>query len=230
MSTMSKFPRLKGMDRFSKEGLSMIAFLLLLILFLSMLVVSCSAPAEIPSPTIPPVTPTALPVSTEEMIYLKADRVIEALHDRDLDRLASMVHPMLGIRFSPYAFVRDADITVTAEDVPNLFSDNEVFLWGAYDGSGAPIELTFEQYFDQFIYDQDFANAEEIGYNQRIGGEGGTIHNIPEFYPGGVFVEYHFRGFNPDYGGLDWRSLRLVFVQDGGEWFLVGIIHDEWTT
>jgi hypothetical protein len=43
-------------------------------------------------------------------------------------------------------------------------------------------------------------------------------------------VEYHFTGFEPDYGGLDWRSLRLVFMQDGDEWFLIGIVHDEWTT
>ena len=227
---MSKNPTLNSMDRCSKEVLRMKAFCLLLILFISMLVVSCAAAAEIPSPTIAPATPTAPPALTEEMISHKADRVMEALHDRDLDRLASLVHPTLGIRFSPYAFVREADITVTVDDVPNLLSQDTVLLWGVYDGSGAPIELTFEQYYDQFIYDQDFANAEEIGYNQRIGGEGGTINNIQDFYPGGMMVEYHFTGFNPDYGGLDWRSLRLVFMQDGGEWFLIGIVHDEWTT
>jgi len=42
-------------------------------------------------------------------------------------------------------------------------------------------------------------------------------------------VEYHFPGIDPQYGGLDWRSLRLVFQQSGGEWYLVGIIHDQWT-
>ena len=206
------------------------AFRLLLILTFLILVVSCAAAAEIPAPTIAPTTPTATPISREEMIRHKADQVVEALHDRDLDRLASLVHPMLGIRFSPYAFVREADITVTVEDVPNLFSEDTVHPWGIYDGSGAPIELTFAQYYDQFIYDQDFTNAEEIGYDRRIGGEGGTINNIPDFYPGGVMVEFHFTGFNPDYGGLDWRSLRLVFVEYGEAWFLIGIVHDEWTT
>jgi hypothetical protein len=28
---------------------------------------------------------------------------------------------------------------------------------------------------------------------------------------------------------MDWRSLRLVFMQDGGTWYLAGIIHDQWT-
>lgn len=206
------------------------ALRLLLILVLSIPVVSCAAVAEIPSPTIAPATPTATLVSTEEVISHKADQVIEALHDRDLDRLARLAHPTQGIRFSPYAYVREADISIAVKDVPTLLAQDTVLLWGIYDGSGAPIKLTFTQYYDQFIYDQDFANAEEIGYNWRIGGEGGMINNIPDFYPGGVMVEYHFSGFEPEYGGLDWRSLRLVFVQDGDEWFLIGIVHDEWTT
>jgi hypothetical protein len=28
---------------------------------------------------------------------------------------------------------------------------------------------------------------------------------------------------------MDWESLRLVFVQEDGAWWLVGIVHDEWT-
>lgn len=208
----------------------MIAFRVWIALFLAVLIGACAADGEIPSPTIPAATRTATPVSTEEMVSHKASQVIEALRDRDLDQLASLVHPTLGLRFSPYAYVHEADIIVATEDVPTLLSEDTVRLWGAYDGSGALIELTFEQYYDQFIYDHDFANAEEIGYNRRIGGEGGTINNIQDFYPGSVMVEYHFTGFNPDYAGLDWRSLRLVFSQDGGEWFLVGIVHDEWTT
>ena len=208
----------------------MSAIRLLTILFLSILIGSCAATDEIPPPTILPAIPTATHASTEEVISYKADQVIEALRDRDLDRLANLAHPSQGIRFSPYAFVRAADISVSVEEVPQLLSQETVRLWGVYDGSGAPIELTFAQYYQQFIYDQDFASAEEVGYDRRLGGEGGTINNIPEFYPGGVMVEYHFSGFEPDYGGLDWRSLRLVFVQDGDEWFLVGIVHDEWTT
>jgi hypothetical protein len=42
-------------------------------------------------------------------------------------------------------------------------------------------------------------------------------------------VEYHFSGFVEDYGGMDWVSLRLVFIEEEGSWFLVGIVHDQWT-
>jgi hypothetical protein len=44
-----------------------------------------------------------------------------------------------------------------------------------------------------------------------------------------MIVEYYFPGFDPQYGGMDWRSLKLVFSQADGSWNLAGIIHDEWT-
>ena len=43
-------------------------------------------------------------------------------------------------------------------------------------------------------------------------------------------MEYYFSGFDPQYGGMDWRSLRLVFAPHGEGWALVGIVHDEWGT
>ncbi len=58
---------------------------------------------------------------------------------------------------------------------------------------------------------------------------GNSIDNSQEYYPGAMVVEYHFPGFDPQYGGLDWASLRLVFQEFEGRWVLVGIIHDEWT-
>jgi hypothetical protein len=147
-----------------------------------------------------------------------------------MESLAAYVHPEMGLRFSPYAFVQDSDMVFSVDQIPGLFADPMSYLWGAYDGSGDPIKLTFVEYYGQFVYDQDFANPERIAFNERLGGSGGTINNIEEFYPGSVMVEFHFSGFNPEYAGMDWRSLRLVFMQHEGEWFLVGIVHDEWTT
>jgi hypothetical protein len=28
---------------------------------------------------------------------------------------------------------------------------------------------------------------------------------------------------------MDWVSLRLVFVQEGGQWYLVVLVNDRWT-
>lgn len=163
-------------------------------------------------------------------ILNQAAVVVDLLSQADMDALAVYVHPEMGLRFSPYAYVQETDIVFSVDQIPGLFAEDMTYLWGMYDGSGDPIKITFAEYYDRFVYDQNFANAEEIAFNQRIGGSGGTVNNIDEFFPGSLMVEFHFSGFNPDYGGLDWRSLRLVFMRHGEAWFLVGIVHDEWTT
>ena len=92
--------------------------------------------------------------------------------------------------------------------------------------------MTLPAYFDRFIYDVGFAAAEQVGYNTRLG-QGNTVDNAAAVYPDGITVEYHIPGIDPKYQGMDWKSLRLVFVAvDDGEsrvWRLVAIIHDEWT-
>jgi hypothetical protein len=45
-----------------------------------------------------------------------------------------------------------------------------------------------------------------------------------------MIVEYYFPGFDLQLQGMDWRSLRLVFTLYDNTWYLVGIIHDQWTT
>jgi hypothetical protein len=173
--------------------------------------------------------------SANEAIAARAVESIMALRNRDLRALAQLVHPDKGVRFSPYAYVRtgaeppeDRDQVFRAEQVGGLLADPTVYGWGRYDGSGLPIELTSEAYYERFVYDVDFAHPQVVGYNEAIG-HGNTINNIETAYPDGVFVEYHFQGFDPQFEGLDWRSLRLVFDQKGDTWYLVGIVHAEWT-
>jgi hypothetical protein len=98
-----------------------------------------------------------------------------------------------------------------------------------YDGSGEPIDLTFRGYFERFIYDADFARPDVVGFDEEVGWSS-MVNNIAEVYPTAMTVEYHFEGFEPQYEGMDWRSLRLVFEYEAGAWYLVGIVHDEWTT
>lgn len=157
-----------------------------------------------------------------------AELVVDALAQNDIENLAEFVHPEMGVRFSPYAFVREEHQVFLPGDLPALVSLDEVYTWGSYDGTGETIELTFDSYYDEFVYSSDFANAEQMAVNERLG-QGNSINNVREFYPGASFVEYHFSGFEDAYEGLDWESLRLVFLQEDGTWWLVGIVHDEWT-
>lgn len=199
-----------------------------------------ACPTEIP-PTAPPATeapteaPTSRPsgpLSSEEarqIIEQRANEVITALQEKDMETLSNYVHPDKGVRFSPYAFVRPEDhVVFSAEEIQGAFEDEPVYHWGTYDGSGEPIDLTFSEYYDEFVYSQDFAAAPQVGYNEVLG-QGNTINNAQEVYEDAIIVEYHFPGFDPQYEGMDWESLRLVFQEYQGTWYLVGIIHDQWT-
>lgn len=181
------------------------------------------------SPTQPVIITPNTPQSTTQIVLERAAQVIASLKDKDLTALSGYIQPQLGLRFSPYASVKDTDQVFLADKIVGLIADTTVYTWGAFDGSGAPINLTFTDYFSKFIYDVDFANAPQLAINHRLG-VSTTIDNSTEFYQGAMLVEYYFPGFDPQYAGMDWRSLRLVFMEDNHTWYLVGIIHDQWTT
>ena len=173
------------------------------------------------------------PDNTSEAIEIRirelGNKTLTALKDRDMEWLSSIIHPDKNLRFSPYTYVNvDKDLVFTAEEIRTLIDSDKVYSWGKYDGSGEEIELTLEQYFLRFVYDKDFINAEEVSYNRYIG-KGNTINNVFEAYPDAKVMEYYFSGFNPEFEGLDWESLKLVFEEKDGEWYLVGIVHDGWT-
>jgi len=155
--------------------------------------------------------------------------VVQLLNGEDMEGLSTYVHPTECVRFSPYGNVNvSSDQVFTAAQVAGLMTDEKVYTWGSYDGSGEPINLNFADYFEKFVYDEDYKNPHMIGNNVVIG-HGNSMINIDSAYPDGVFAEFHFTEFDPQYEGIDWSSLRLVFEEDNGTWYLVGIIHDQWT-
>ncbi|MFC1599023.1 hypothetical protein ACFL2U_03410 [Patescibacteria group bacterium] len=173
------------------------------------------------------------PENAQEIINDKAALVVSAMEKTKFDDLASLVHPQKGVRFSPYAYVNQEDIIFSPEHLKTFAGNNfiyntEKYPWGSYDGSGEPIELTFEEYFYNFIYDKYYSNADYVLYNQSIS-HGNTINNAFEFYSNSIVVEYYFAPVNPRYGKMDWSALRLVFEEYNDTWYLIGIIHDEWT-
>ena len=185
---------------------------------------STSEPAHLPTPSGPTVTPR----NPEQEVLARAAEVILLLKNQDMTGLAAYTHRVRGIRFSPYSAIQPDDKVFYKDEIAGLMDDPTVYHWGFYDGSGLDMDLTFAGYFAEFVYDVDFASAPQVAVNQRLG-QGNTIDNSAEVYPGEMIVEYHFPGFDPQYDGMDWRSLRLVFRYCQGNYDLIGIIHDEWT-
>ncbi|MGB4005930.1 MAG: hypothetical protein WBK22_07790, partial [Halanaerobiales bacterium] len=153
----------------------------------------------------------------------------QAIKNRDGEKIAEFVHPVKGVRFTPYTYVSlEGDLVFSREAMKNFFADTDLYLWGYYDGIGSEIQLTPAEYYEEFIYSADFINAPEVGYNKVLS-SGNMLENQFDVYDNPIIVEYYFPGFNPEYDGMDWRSLRLVFEEYEGNWKLTGIIHNQWT-
>ena len=164
---------------------------------------------------------------TDNELMNRAVQTLVCLKNRDYKQLAKLVHKKKGVTFSPYAYINDDAVKLTAARIKTL-KPTDIFFWGYYDGSGHDMNLSVEDYFARFVFDQDFTQAPQTGINELLK-KGNTVSNLNRVFPGADFVEFHFPGIDPKYDGIDWTSLRLVFEKEGKQWMLVGIVHDCWT-
>lgn len=200
-------------------------------------------PALTPAPTVKVPRPTATPsikpsptsyakeADAKKAIESRAKETIQALKKQDLKKLGELIHPKKGVQFSPYSYIHvSSDVQVLGSGLAALWANTSTTHWGDYDGSGDPIDLTFPDYWDKFVYNEDFAAAPQISYNIILG-KGNMINNVFSVYPttSVITVEYHFPGLDPQFQGMDWTSLRLVFENSGTQWYLVAIVHDQHT-
>jgi len=172
---------------------------------------------------------TTPPEDTEnaEMISL-AYKVLEYIRDDDFTSLQHLIHPDLGVTFSPYATVNlSTNRQFTSSQISRLNTDTNIYVWGVFNGSGEPIELTPADYFARFVSAAEFINAPDIGVNQIIR-SGNALENITETFPDIRFVDFHISRGEPT-DETDWSSLRLGFENYNGNLRLIAVVYSSWT-
>ena len=117
---------------------------------------------------------------------------------------------------------------LTAQQIAALDQDETVYTWGVLDGKGTPIQMTGKEYFQRYVFNADYTQAPQVGVDEVLS-TGNAMENVRDSYPDGRFVEYHFPGLDDRREGYDWCSLKLVFEPYQCGWYLVGLIHSEWT-
>ena len=176
-------------------------------------------------------SPVPNPLNPEDNFPLlcSAYAVCLCLQQQNWSALAAYVHPERGVTFTPYSTVDpDSDRSFTADQVRSLAQDQNVYTWGFEDGRGEAIQMTFAQYFARYVCDRDYTRAPELGVD-RVMTSGNALENLTEIYDGCRFVDFSFPTSDPVNDGLDWSSLKLVFQPGDERWYLVGIVHGEWT-
>jgi hypothetical protein len=148
---------------------------------------------------------------------------IKSLKEKNMDDLYQIIWADWLI-FSPYNNINTWNKKISKEDIKNLFSDIQVINRWDYDWSWEPINLTFKEYFNQFVYDVDFSIAPEKIVNNIIQ-RWNIINNIKDFYPNSQTIEYYFSWFDSQYEWIDRRSLTLIFNKIWNNRYLIGISH-----
>lgn len=177
-----------------------------------------------------PMSADSKPADKNELLLQLAKKITKTLHDSDYNAFANYFHPVTGVRFSPAAFIDTAhDAEMKKGVFLSALKSGQIFFWGLQDATGDSLMFTPGQYLNNYVYDVDFMNAPQVELNHYLGFS--TIfNNLKDIYPGSDFVEFYFPGFDKKYQGLDWCSLRLVFSLYDGKYYLVGIVHDAWST
>src|SRR4051812_41388459 len=102
--------------------------------------------------------------SEKSKVLALSKQVVGVLKRKDMRRLASFVHPVKGVRFSPYSYVEKKDLVFMGSELTALMSSSRIYKFGVFDESRVPIRRTFRKYYDEFVYDHDFVRA-PVHYN-----------------------------------------------------------------
>lgn len=188
----------------------------------------CPAAARLQAALAPPTAPPA-----DQDLARAGVQVLCALRAGRWDRVADYIHPRQGVVFSPDAYLDAHDLRFTAAEVARLPHDPTAWVWGDDPASGRPLALPFAEYAARYVYDGPYWEQGRPALDQRQ--VASTVEdNHAAAFPGSRVVEFTLPG-HAEYGGLDARSLRLVFLPgealpDGlpGTWCLVAIVHDAW--
>ena len=173
--------------------------------------------------------PVVSPPTKDSLLAFTHRQILQTLKTKDFEKLAAFIHPTSGARFSPYGHI---DTSMHRKFLPqqfiNALKGGKKMLWGYYDGSGDSIKLSVDAYFKKFVYNADFLNAKQTSINKMIG-SGNSLNNLQTIYKDADFIESYFPGFDAKYNGMDWTALRLVYRKYEDKFYLVAVVHDQWT-
>ncbi|MBB4806030.1 hypothetical protein HNP38_001302 [Chryseobacterium defluvii] len=166
-------------------------------------------------------------MSKKEVLKQANNEILHALKNKNYVKFSEFIHPEKGVRFSMYAFVDPkGDKQFSRADFQRYFPTKTLFTWGMMDGSGDPYKATVNEYFEKWVFSKDFT-ASQYSFN-IFQGSGNSLNNLKEIYPKADFTENYIKG-TEKYGEMDWKTLRFVFEEFQGKYYLIGVINDQWT-
>ncbi len=164
--------------------------------------------------------PIILPAEEAEFVIKEQNKtILKAIRFQNFKFLESFIHPKKGLRFSPQSYFLTKDIIVSANDWSEFYGSEKELVWGK-DSANQAIKMNFADYYDNYIYDEDYKNFDEIYYNPQHS-RVNIVENIRRIYPAAIVVEFHIN--ETAVLGKEWSILRLVYEQHKNVWYLVAL-------
>ena len=165
----------------------------------------------------------------QQTLLQQAQRIQQALANKDYDSITVDIHPTKGVLFSMYAFVQpNSDKVFTQAQYEQYLKDSKIrFTWGQLDGTGEILIVPLPEFLENHLQASRFNNSSPLHNPSKS--RGNIPNNIDNIYAKADFVEFYVEG-QEKYGFMDWRAMRLVFEEYQGENYLVAIVSDQWTT
>jgi hypothetical protein len=162
-------------------------------------------------------------IEEQVSIETKATEIYHALHNRNMDLLASYVHSEKGLTLSLYYYLDQFSAIFEKNQVKTLLEDDTEYIWG-YGEANTELRYTPKGYMDRFLKPDTFLNSNNELFDSRTQ-RSDLNESIKAAFPNSKIVEYYKASRYED-----WKSVYLVFeTNDQGIWELVAIVSNEWT-
>lgn len=156
------------------------------------------------------------------------NELLLALKNKNFQKFAKHIHPEKGITFSMYAYLNpDRNKHFTKAEFLQYSTTSTKFTWGEKDGTGDLLQLSIQNYIEQWVFKKDFSKS-EYAFDTVLK-SGNSLNNLKEVFPQNHFTENYIAG-SEQYAKMDWKILRFVYEEFEGEIYAVAVINDEWTT
>jgi len=150
-----------------------------------------------------------------------ANYLLKRLQERNLLAISALTHDELPVKISPKVRLDSNTFSIDGKLFSKLALTNETIRWYGMMASGEPLELNFEDYWDQYVWNKDYSKA-ILTFN-KFENRSSVENNIKSHFPDCDIVEAFLKGDQE----LSWQSLILVFKVHEGKHYLVGLIHDQ---
>lgn len=152
-----------------------------------------------------------------------ANQTVQCIKDKDFMELQKYIHDEKGVVFAYATNIDSYSPVFSKKQVGEFGEDYNKYVWGSGTHSDELLELTSVEYFDKYLYKEDYLNVEKISVNNTIG-TSNAVDNLEEIFNDCVYVEFYYEGTEKN-GYLDWSSLKVVMEEYDGELKVVGLIN-----